>query len=201
MEKRKPIPDAKKKLTPTPLPVDYVKMLREVLENNFSKALKALQEKGFKGTFHPSGAIFFDEILLTVSLVPDGKLSSITVHSSVDFDPQASAPKAEELLAACVDAVGSVFGEIMSENDEERLEHLAHRPVTSLDEIPLSWTSFEVNKRTVHVKVDSSNPVMEQMADDWLAKNDPDHGQLEEKSAKEAEELLNERIENRKKFH
>src|SRR6185437_7339432 len=96
-----------------PLPLDYLKTVTEVFVTHFSEALATLKKLKKKNRFIVSGLIYPDEILLSVSLVEEGVLSATTAHASCDFDPTASQPTAEDLLAACVDALASLFSDLL----------------------------------------------------------------------------------------
>lgn len=172
------------------LPPDYTEMVKEVLTAHFEAALKALAAVKAGPRFGVSGAIFPDEILLSVSLAHEGALAATTVHASCDFDPTASAPKAEDLLAACVDAVGSVFASFLVADDAEKLEMLAGESLAAMEGVPFDWEPMDVNKRQIHLRVDKSNPAIETLADRWLAENDPDLEKREEEERRQMEKLI-----------
>lgn len=159
------------------LPHDYLEMVREVFTTNFDSGLKALAEISAAPYFEAGGEIFTDEVILYVSLLHKDQLAATTVYASSDFDPQASAPTVQEVLSACVDAIGAVFGQILDSSSpagRKRLEAVAQESLSALENIPFQWTPLEVDRQRIHVKVDKANPQLDQLADDWLAKNDPD---------------------------
>src|SRR5258708_38683376 len=87
----------------SPIPPDYSKMVAEVFATNFDQALKELTKlKRGLVRFEVSGAIFADEVVLSVSLLIGAELAATTVYASVDYDPVASVPQIQELLSACV---------------------------------------------------------------------------------------------------
>lgn len=177
--------------TPTsPLPVDYLRMVQELFTSHFDEGLKAFSKLKAEPRFEATGAIYPDEVVLSVSLGNEGVLAATTVHASCDFDPKASAPTVQDLLGACVDAVGGVFGELLDPKKPERLEQLADESLAALEDIPYDWTALEVEKRKVYLKVDKSNPSLDQMTEDWLAKNDPKYAEREEEEQKETEKLF-----------
>lgn len=159
------------KFKTTPLPTDYLKMVSEVFSTNFNEGLKTIaQAKGAPATFNAHGDIGGEEIVLTVSLSSEKQLSAISVHASVDFDPKAALPTSEELLACCVDGIGTIFSDLFS---PENIEQLLEVSLAALKNVPLLWTPIEVEKRTIFVRVDRANPALDILADEWLKKNDP----------------------------
>src|SRR4051812_16780339 len=102
-----------------PLPADYLKMVTEVFSTHFDAGLALLTKKKRMARFTADGVVYPNEILLSVSLVEEGIISAMTVHASADFDPTANAPTAEELLASCVDALASVFADLLPESDPD----------------------------------------------------------------------------------
>jgi hypothetical protein len=159
-------------------------MVEEVFTANFSEAITKLDLKPAP-TFVSGGDVYADEIVVRVSLVQEGRLAGTTVHASSDFDPKASAPKIEDLLSLCVDALGEVFGGLF-----EAPEALLSASMGEVAGLPLEWTEVTQSKRKIFVRVDKSNLVLDQAADDWLAKHDPEHKRSERKSEQEAEKLF-----------
>ncbi|OFZ54447.1 MAG: hypothetical protein A2428_01700 [Bdellovibrionales bacterium RIFOXYC1_FULL_54_43] len=181
MERRRP-----DLLKSSPLPVDYLRMVSEVFTANFDSPLKKLKKlAGAMPAFSGHGEIFSQEIVLAVSLSIKGHLAATTVYASVDFDPKASSPTVEELLSGCVDAIGTVFSQLLL---EDRLKPLLEEPLSALENVPFEWTALEVERRQVYIKLDRANLDLERLTDDWLAKHDPEfkkNRKLEEEAAKE----------------
>jgi hypothetical protein len=179
------------KSKPSPLPVDYTRMVEEVLAANFDSGLKALKRHMKVGSaFRVLGNVYLDEIVLCVSLEHPGQLAATTVYASADFDPQASSPTMQDLLACCVDAAGSVIGELFGNLSTSALERLADESLSALERAPFEWTMMEVNHQRIHVKVDKANPRLDELADEWLEKNDPHHSEREAEDEAEAERLF-----------
>lgn len=173
------------------LPVAYTKNVREVYTTNFEEGMKLLKSfQKVKNSFDVRGAIFPDEIVLSVSLVSDGQISATTIHASVDFDPKASSPTAEDLLNICVDAVGSIFGMLLDPTTPEKVEKLAAGSLAAFADIPLEWTKIDFDSRRVWILVDKSNPNLDEMADKWLAENDPELHSEEEEYEEETKGLF-----------
>jgi hypothetical protein len=173
------------------LPVDFTKIVREVYTTNFAEGLKILEKYRKAGnSFEVRGSIFTDEIVLGVSLVTEGAMPATTIYCSVDFDPTASAPTAQELLNICVDAVGSLYGTLLDVKRPERIEQLAAGSLSAFEEIPFEWTKIEFDGRRVWLLVDKSNPTLDEMTDKWLAENDPDSASAEDEYEEETEDLF-----------
>jgi hypothetical protein len=158
---------------PTPLPIDYLRMMKEVFNTNFDSGLKLFSKFKKNPHFEIRGAIFPNEVVLSVSLLGEGKLSANTVHGSCNFNPK-KGPKTEELLSACVDVIGDVFAGFLMMEDEKKLEQLAYETLSGMENVPYDWTKIEREKIFVYIKMDKSNPYLDQMTDEWLKKNDPD---------------------------
>jgi hypothetical protein len=176
------------------LPLDYTQMVTEVFISNFADSVESMKLSPAP-VFIAKGEIYSDEIVVHISLVQEGRLAGTTAYASSDFDPKASSPSVEDLLGLCVDALGDLF---------QRLFELAQKsgtPALVLESnlqdlgegqggLPLEWTQVEVAKRKIHLKLDRANPALDQAADQWLAKNDPEFLKNEEKNLKDAEKLF-----------
>lgn len=186
MEKRKPT-----NTRPSPLPADYLRMVTEVFSANFDEGLKKIAKlTGNDAHFEASGSVFPSEVVVCVTLIHGDSLSATTIYASSDFDPKASSPTIQDLLALCIDAVGSVFHPLLNPKKSEALEDLVAATLSTLEDVPFDWTPVDVDKRRIFVKIDKANPKLERMADEWLAKNDPEHQAREELERGETEKLF-----------
>jgi hypothetical protein len=173
------------------LPAAYVKSVRDVFATNFSDGLKALaKHQKAKSSFEVRGGIFIDEIVLAISLVTEAQIAATTIHCSVDFDPKASSPTAQDLLNICVDAVGSLFATMLDPTKPETIEQLAAGTLAAFEEIPLEWAKVDFEGRRVYLLVDKSNPTLDEMADQWLKKNDPLAREEEEEYEEDTKDLF-----------
>ncbi len=186
----------------SPLPIDFRKMVAEVFTTNFDAGLKLLQKiKAGKRHFEVRGDIFADEVMLCISLGTSGHVSATSVYASCDFDPKASAPKIEDVLGACVDAVGSVYMELLDPENPKRIEQIAQESLAALQDIPYEWTSMKVDRHKVFVRVDKTNPALDELADQWLKKHDPKHKDLEKEEQEEVESLFVTGPKGKKQLH
>jgi hypothetical protein len=186
MERRKRSPGKS-----SPVPADYAKMVAEVFVSNFDQGLKKLAKlKGAKTRLEVNGAIYPDEIVLSVTVLIGKELAATTVYASVDYDPRASVPQLQDLFSACVDAIGGVFSPLLSVEKDGQLENLAEESLSALQGVPFEWTQVGVERFKVYVKIDKSNPALDRMADDWLSQNDPDRRRAAEEEHRETEKLF-----------
>ena len=185
MEKRKTSPTKS-----SPLPKDYLQMVAEVFSSHFDEPLKLYQSVRPNSHFEIRGEVYSNEIVVAVSLVSDGCLSATTIHASCDFDPKASSPTVEDLLSASVDAIGSIFGTLLTPTDPARLALLAEDSLSSLENVPFDWTEVESDQKQIFLKLDKSNPTIEALADQWLKANDPELRQEEDEEEEETKKLF-----------
>lgn len=192
MESRKNPSKSKSRLAgAADLPKDFTKIVRDVYTTNFAEGLALLKKaQKKKSAFDVRGAIYANEIVLGVSLVTDGVMAATTIFCSVDFDPTASTPNAQDLLGICVDAVGSLFGTLLDATKPERVEQVAAGSLSSFEEIPFEWTKVEFEGRRVWLLVDKSNPTLDEMTDRWLAENDPETEAEEDEFEDETADLF-----------
>jgi hypothetical protein len=189
MERRLP-PDPKSAKY-SALPLDYTKIVNEVFKSNFDSNLKAFTKVAHgKSYFDVSGQIYANEVVIHVSLITEGQIAATTVTASCDFDPKASAPTVEDLLGAAVDTVGSLFQDLMDETNPKRLGQLADKSLSALENAPLDWTMFKLDRYKVYLKVDKSNPHLERLTEAWLEKNDPEYEARKAREAEETEKLF-----------
>lgn len=171
----------------SPIPGDYAKMVSEIFTSNFDDGLKKIAKlKRGSGRFEVHGAIFLDEVVLSVSLLVGKELAATTVYASMDYDPRASVPTIQDLLSACVDAIGGVFAPLLS----EQTEGLIDQSLSALKKVPFHWTEATVERFKVQVKIDKSNPNLDRMADDWLDRNDPARKTERDEEHQETEKLF-----------
>lgn len=159
-------------LRSTKLPRDYLKMVEDVFNKNFSNFL--LKEKSGRESFVAQGEVYPDELVLVISLKHPGNLRMTTCYASVDYPPKklkteggAQAPASAEAVQLavnqCVDAVASFFNTFFEEG----------RPVDYDLEYRQNWTAVEIEKNTpVYLRINRDNPELEAQADELLA-NDP----------------------------
>lgn len=156
----------------TKLPRDYLKMVQDVFNKNFSKfLLKDKSGKSGRESFVVQGEVFPDELVLVVSLKNPSNLRMTTCYASVDYPPKklktesgAPAPSSTEVVQLavnqCVDAVASFFNTFFEEG----------RPVDYDLEYRQNWTAVEIEKNTpVYLRINRDNPELEAQADELLA--------------------------------
>jgi hypothetical protein len=185
------------------LPRDFLMLVEETMVQALEPGLLEVRKTHPASTFSAQGAIFNDEILLSITLSHGpGVLSATTLHGSVDYRPDQEKPSVNDLLALCLDSLGSVFQFYLDPEFPERIAQITDSSLGALEEAPFEWTPLKLDenqKIPVHVKLDKSNPVLDHLAEDWLKKNDPNHEAEVSKQNTldlgDAEEFLEERIE------
>lgn len=185
-------------LPPSDLPVDYLKMVEETLSTALEKGLTELKKTAPAAHLAAKGAIFSDEIMIAVTLTQgENRLAATTVYGSVDFNPAATLPKMDDLLAINVEAIGSVFLAFLDPHSPEKIEEIMHHSLSAIEEGPFDWTKvkLEAGLIPVWVKLDKSNPLLDELTEKWLAENDPDYLKSLEALEEESQEFLEERLE------
>jgi hypothetical protein len=173
------------------LPVDFLNMVNEIFTSNFDPGLQALEKlTEARPYFQSIGRIYANEIVLCVSLMQEGVLAATSVYASCDFDPKASSPTAEDLLNACVDATGAIFGNLLNPENPDGIEQIADESLGAMKNIPFEWTQVEIERHRIYLKVDKANPELDQLTDDWLAKNDPHHKEAAKDEEEEVKKLF-----------
>ena len=172
------------------LPKDFLKLVKEIFTTNFEEGLTALAKIHPGPRFEPRGAVFADEVVLSMSLILEAQLAATTGYASCDFDPKASSPTAQEVLAACLDALGSLFDGILDAKNPERLKQLVGESLSAIDDAPYDWSPVEVDRFKIYLKIDKTNPALDEMADEWLKKHDPDRKARKKREHEETEKLF-----------
>ena len=151
-----------------PLPREYLKLVEQVFNKNFSKYL--LKEKGAKELFVVHGQVYPDELVLVISLKNSSTLRMTTCYASVEYPPkkmktEAGAPgpagtEAVQLAVnQCVDAVASFFNTFFDQG----------RPIDYDLEYRQNWIPIEIEKNTpVHLRINRDNLELEAEADALL---------------------------------
>lgn len=183
------------------LPTDFAQMVKELLENHLEAPLQWIEKETGKASVQVSGALFPDEILLTLTLAYGDSVKATSFHVSVDFDPYADRPTAEDLLKDCVDGLGELAAEYLDVSKPELLEKFIAGSLSAYEEAPFQWTSLTLqsNKRSLFVKIDKVNPALEKMTEDWLQENDPEWKEASEAEHSSDAEFLEDRVEQLKK--
>jgi len=162
-------------LKPVSLPKDFLKLVNELFTGHYDTALKDLSKELKNPRFSSFGQIYHEEIVLGVSILSEKSLTATTVYGSIDFDPSATQPTAQDLLNICVDAIGSVFAVLLDPKAKNPYSSILADSLTTVDNAPFDWNPIEIEKRTVFVKMDKANPEIDRATDEWLKKNDPDY--------------------------
>jgi len=155
MDRRKDTP-----FTGTVLPRDYLKLVEDVFNKNFSKHL--LKDKAGKEAFVVQGEVFTDELILVIALKNSSNLRMTTCYASIDYPPPrakleegeekdkklSASENVQKAVNACVDAIASFFNTYFEDG----------RPVDYDIEYRQNWTIIDIDKLTrVYVKINRDN--------------------------------------------
>lgn len=144
-----------------PLPKEYTKMIEDVLTQNFDLSLKTLGDLlNQRPRFKVNGAIFSKEVFLRVALAYARRFLPIEIYGSCNFDAKANVPTSQELLGACVDVIGELYSQLLSQPKVEVLAKLSQpsesgRTVSQMKMlgIPLEWQEIRIENYKVFVKL------------------------------------------------
>ncbi len=178
MERRKV---SKNEGKPSALPHDYTQMVIETFTQHFEPHIQGSR-------FEIRGAIYTDEIVVSASVVRPGQLTATTVYASSDFDPKASAPGIQELLAASIDAIATVFEQYFASLAAPKSKSTAAD--NEEGSFIFDWAETEANRIKLFVRLDHANPVMDELTDQWLAQNDPEFEAKQKELEAETESLF-----------
>ncbi len=202
-ERRKKPAQNVPEVKPSDLPVDFLKLIESTVSTALEAGLTEVKKTHPEAHFYSRGAIFADEIMLTLTLSYGPKvLSATTGYASADFNPLEEKPTVDAVLAACLDAIGSVFEFYLDPKSPEKIAQLAHHSLSALEDGPFEWTPIEITdevKIPVYVRIDKANPMLDEITEKWLIENDPEYHNLnlevDSTVEVESEEFLEERIE------
>ena len=184
----------KPELKPVELPIDFLKIVEETMNETLASGLEALKKHHSICDLKAHGALYSNEVLMAITISHgEQSLIATTVYASADFNPVMQEPGIEVILNECLDSAGAILTHYLDPKHPHRISEFASATIGSLEEAPFEWTKVDETKVTVYVKIDKSNPALESLADEWLRNNDPESGKEEE--TLEAEDFLNERLE------
>jgi hypothetical protein len=131
-----------------------------------------------------------------ISLISEGRLSATTVKASCDFTLGQEKPTVEELLAKSADLIQCFFDPYLTAG---KFEPFLAEPLSAFEDgSPFDWTPNEAKTTpsTIYIKVDRSNPLIDELTEKWIDENDPELHNLEVRELTEQEEFMEERIEH-----
>ncbi len=203
-ERRKKPAKNMAEVKPSDLPLDYLKLVESTISDSLEAGLNAVKKLHPEAHFYARGAVFSDEVMLTITLALGTKaIAATTAYASADFNPLVEKPTIEMALAACLDALGGIFALYLDETSPQKIEQITHHALGALEDAPFEWSPVEMtadgSQIPVFVKIDKSNPRLDEIAEQWLEQNDPDY--LAHKAAEddgiegESAEFLEERLE------
>jgi len=131
------LPSSKKKQD---FPLDYIKMIRDVISKNFKKT------KGKKVIVE--GAIYNEEVCLRIGFIDPGAIKQVNFEASVDYSVKKK--NIMEQIYLALDALGSLIEQYFHADGDI--------------EVPKSWHEFKLDDKFVHLQVSSINNELESKA-------------------------------------
>ncbi|MBS1957835.1 MAG: hypothetical protein JST80_00040 [Bdellovibrionales bacterium] len=185
----------------SPLPHDYLKLVEQTLTQALEKGLTEIKKIHPISEFSADGALFGDEVIIAITLSHGpNSVAATTVYASADYNPNAELPGLEATLSSCVESAGSVFDFYLDVENPEKVAQIANQSLGALEEAPFEWTKSTLPEGVqAWVKIDKTNPKLEEAADDWLAKNDPNYKERDKKDDDDSEDFLSDRLDAIKK--
>lgn len=129
-------------------PLDYVKMIHEVLEKNFKAFAK---DKNIK----IDGQIYMQEIVLNLGFKNKNGIKQVNFTASVDHDMKKKNTMNQIYLA--IDALGSMLSQYVEAEEDI--------------ELPTEWTEFDFEKHKVYLKFTTNNTDLDSAADKLLGED------------------------------
>ena len=176
-------------ISPISLPLDYLKIVEDTVSEKFSVELALYRELRPDAFFKVKGEFFLEEVLLAISLMSEKTLSATTVYASTDYQSSDREEILQEKLNLMVDIIGATFEQLFSEKEPKvAVEKLAKPTLAELEDVALEWVKAGTTE--IYTRVDKANILLDQIAEDWLAKHDPEWAEEIVRAQKESEKLF-----------
>jgi hypothetical protein len=131
------------------LPVDYTKMVTEVIAKNFKKYAKDKK-------VIVEGWIYNEEIIVRIGFQATTGVAQRNFEASVDYSPKKK--DVMDQVNAAIDALGSMIDQwIKSDEDLE---------------LPTTWHKFDMDGKAIYLQTSTENSSLESEADKLLAELD-----------------------------
>ena len=127
------------------MPLDYVKMVKDVIAKGFKKHLKGL-------TVIVEGMIYPEEILLRIGFREGSSIRQKNFEASISFSPKEK--NAVNQINICIDSLGSMIDQYFTAAE-------------GLD-LPLVWTEFKFDGKSVYLQTSGVNSDLEAEANALL---------------------------------
>jgi hypothetical protein len=138
-------PRLKTSLKKTELPVDYIKLVKDVIGKNFKKYLKDKD-------VIVEGGIYSEEVLIRIGFRTKKSIKQINFEASVLFSIKKKDIMDQIYLA--LDALGALIDQYFKADGEI--------------EVPKLWTEFDLDGKKIHLQTSTENSDLEAQADEIL---------------------------------
>lgn len=129
----------------TELPLDYIKMVKDVISKSFKKHLKGQ-------TVIVEGMIYPEEVLLRIGFKENTSIKQKNFESSVGFSPKEK--NVLQQINLSIDALGSMIDQYFTSKEDI--------------DLPLVWTEFKMEGKPVYLQTTGENSDLEAKADEFL---------------------------------
>ncbi len=130
-------------------PVDYTKMIKDVIGKNFKKYVKDKK-------IVVEGFIYTEEIVARIGFVYPGGIRQRNFEASVDYS--AKKKNILEQINVALDALGSMIDQwIEAEEDME---------------LPTQWHKFEMDGKSIYLQTTTENSELEAQANKFIEPKD-----------------------------
>lgn len=130
-------------------PIDYIKLIKEVIAKNFRQASKTHD-------VNVVGHIYTEEIVLRIGFTEKGSIKPINFEASVDYSMKKK--NIIEQIYVAVDALGSMIDQYFKADGDI--------------ELPKKWHEFKMEGNSVYLQTSTENPDLEAAADKLLNPDD-----------------------------
>jgi len=138
-------PRLKNSVKKTDLPIDYVKMVKDVIEKNFKKYLK-------DKTVVVEGAIYTEEVLVRIGFRAKKGIKQMNFEASVMYSVKTKNIMDQIYLA--LDGLGAMVDQYFQADGDI--------------ELPTLWTEFVLDQRPVYLQTSTENSSLEEEANKIL---------------------------------
>jgi hypothetical protein len=138
-------PRLKSSLKKTEFPLDYIKMVRDIIQKNFKKDVASKD-------VIVEGAIYNDEVLLRIGFREKNSITQMNFEASVEHSLKKK--NIMEQIYLSLDGLGAMIDEYFKADGDI--------------ELPKSWTEFKLDGKLVYLQTSTENSDLEAEADKIL---------------------------------
>ena len=130
-------------------PLDYVKMIKDVIAKNFKKATKDKK-------VIVEGYIYHAEILIRIGFQNQKAITQKNFEASIEYSNKSK--NIMEKIYLAIDALCSMIGQYYDAEEEI--------------EMPTAWNEFRLDGTSIYLQTSNENTELEAAADEFLKKTE-----------------------------